>query len=142
MIETFEFPLPPTLNQIIGTARRNPYTSASEKRQWTQEIALWCLGRHQFPGQVWLEFVWRLKNWRRDPDNVAAAAKYICDGMVEAGVILDDSLKIIQSPVLHWYERDQVDSVLVRIADCPIWGGQLLKTDELSPLVARSSSCS
>lgn len=102
-IETFEFPLPPTLNEMIRTARGGWQASAKEKREWTELIASYCKGAYQFQGKIWLEYVWRVKNLARDNNNIAAATKYIDDGLVEAGVITDDSLKYIQSPVCHWY---------------------------------------
>ncbi len=130
MIEKFVFPLPPTLNEIIGTARSNIYASAKEKRNWTATIAVGCLGKQQFPGQVWIEFVWKIKNFRRDPDNIAAAAKFVMDGLVEGGIIKDDSLKFIMSPVLHWYKKGK-DLVEIRVADHPIWNGQPLNLEAI-----------
>jgi hypothetical protein len=71
---------------------------------------------YQFQGKIWLEYVWRVKNLARDNNNIAAATKYIDDGLVEAGVIADDSLKYIQSPVCHWYVQSSEDMVTVRVA--------------------------
>ncbi|MBE9226292.1 hypothetical protein IQ264_12750 [Phormidium sp. LEGE 05292] len=125
MLSKFVFPLPPTLNEIIGTARSNVYASAKEKRAWTNKIAVECFGRKRFPDRVWIEFVWKIKNFRRDPDNISAAAKFVMDGLVEGGIIQDDSLKFIMSPVLHWYEKGE-DLVEIHIADHPIWNGRLI----------------
>lgn len=125
MLSKFVFPLPPTLNEIIGTARTNVYASAKEKRAWTNRIAVECFGRRQFPDRVWIEFIWKIKNFRRDPDNISAAAKFVMDGLVEGGIIRDDSLKFIMSPVLHWYEKGE-DLVEIHIADHPIWNGRII----------------
>ncbi|MGA9377839.1 MAG: hypothetical protein WBV73_03465 [Phormidium sp.] len=125
MLSKFVFPLPPTLNEIIGTARSNVYASAKEKRAWTNRIAVECFGRKQFPDRVWIEFIWKIKNFRRDPDNISAAAKFVMDGLVEGGIIQDDSLKFIMSPVLHWYEKGE-DLVEIHIADHPIWNGRII----------------
>jgi hypothetical protein len=127
-IETFEFPLPPTLNEMICTARGGWQASAKEKREWTELIASSCKAAYQFQGKIWLEYVWRVKNLARDNNNIAAATKYIDDGLVEAGVIADDSLKYIQSPVCHWYVQSSEDMVTVRIANAPIYNGELLTT--------------
>ncbi len=121
-IETFIFPLPPTLNEIVNTARSNRYSSANEKKAWTKSIASDCFGKTKFPDKVWIEFVWKVKSFRRDPDNISAAATFLIDGLVEGGIIRDDSLKFIMSPVLHWYEKGD-NLVEVRIADHPIWNG-------------------
>lgn len=122
MVETFNFPLPPTLNEIIRMARGNIYASAKEKRTWTNSIALLCVGKKQFPSQVWLEFVWQVKNKNSDADNISASAKFVMDGLVQAGVLQGDSLKYIMSPVLHWYEKGD-NSVQVKIADYSAWYG-------------------
>jgi hypothetical protein len=134
VIETFHFLLPPTLNRTIRLARNNRYASREEKRLWTEEIARRCYKKHKFQGIVWIEFTWKIRNWQRDPDNTAASAKFICDGLVQAGIIRDDSLKIIQSPVLHWFEKSDLDSVLVRVADCPILKSQPINLHHLSLL--------
>jgi hypothetical protein len=134
MIETFRFPLPPTLNPTLSLARSSRSASLEQKRLWTRELALYCHGKHQFQGYVWMEFVWKIRNMLRDPDNTSASAKYICDALVVAGIIPDDSLKIIQSPVLHWYEKAEQDSVLVRVADCPILKSQPINLHHLTLL--------
>ena len=71
-----------------------------------------------------------MKNLARDNNNIAAATKYIYidDGLVEAGVMADDSLKYIQSPVCHWYVKSSEDMVTVRVAKVPIYNGELLTT--------------
>jgi hypothetical protein len=134
VIETFHFPLPPTFNPTLSLARRDRSASLGQKRFWTEEIARYCQKKHQFQGMVWMEFVWKIRNWQRDPDNTAASAKFICDGLVQSGIIRDDSLKIIQSPVLHWFEKSDLDSVLVRVADCPILKSQPINLHHLSLL--------
>jgi hypothetical protein len=131
MIETFRFPLPPTLNPTLRLTRS---CRSEQKRLWQQAIAHYCRGKYQFQGQVWIEFVWKIRNLLRDPDNTSAAAKYICDAFVLAGIIRDDSLKIIQSPVLHWYEKAEEDSVLVVVADCPILRSQPINLHHLTIL--------
>lgn len=67
----------------------------------------------------------QIKNFRRDPDNISAAAKFVMDGLVEGGIIQDDSLKFIMLPVLHWYEKGN-NLVKVRVADHPVWNGSLI----------------
>ena len=130
VIAEFRFPLPPTLNDQINIARNNRYGSAKEKEKWTNDIALLCLeqSKHRFPGQVWMQFIYYLKNSRRDPDNVSASRKYILDGMVQAGIIINDNLQIIQSPIIESFivsepgrGKDKIkiltDEVVVKISD-------------------------
>lgn len=68
---------------------------------------------------MWIEFHWYLKNFGRDSDNVAAAAKFIMDGLVAGRAIRNDNLTVIQSPVIHYYHRSQDDSVLLRLSQSP-----------------------
>lgn len=119
MLHVFQFPLPPTLNEQIREARSHWSISAKTKTQWTGLVAQEAFGTVQFSDKVWVDFVWGLPRFSRDPDNVAASAKYIFDGLAEAGVIKNDNLTVIQSPAIHWYERDRVPSVMVMIADSP-----------------------
>lgn len=102
-IAEFRFPLPPCLNEQINIARNNRYGSAKEKEKWTNDIAALALSQSQsaFPGKVWMQFIYYLKNSRRDPDNVSASRKYILDGLVKAGIIINDNLQIIQSPIIE-----------------------------------------
>jgi hypothetical protein len=37
-----------------------------------------------------VRLVWHCVNRNRDPDNVAAAVKYVLDGLVRAGIVADD----------------------------------------------------
>jgi hypothetical protein len=99
--------LPPTLNEQIRDARSGWRISAKIKKEWTNRIAIaaWNLEKFQPKDKVWCEFHWYVKNFGRDADNVAAAAKYIFDGLVEAGTIPKDNLTVIQSPLVHYYHR-------------------------------------
>jgi hypothetical protein len=99
--------LPPTLNEITDTARRSRYKSADTKKHWTEYVTGRCGGLKSLARnkRVYLECVWFIKNFARDPDNVKAASKFILDGIVRAGILKDDTLAIIQSPVIHWFEK-------------------------------------
>lgn len=121
MKQIFNFPLPPTLNEQIREARSHWSISAKTKTEWTGLIAQEAFGAANFSSKVWIDFVWGLPRFSRDPDNVWSAAKYIFDGLVVAKVIPNDNLTIIQSPVLHWYEKDANPSVMVTIADSPVF---------------------
>ncbi len=110
------FPLPPTLNEQIKIARTHWAKSAKTKKDWTNSIAFMSRDLPRFEGKVWVEFTWYLRSFKRDPDNVSAAAKYILDGLVEAGTIKDDSLLIIQTPILHRYVLSEKDEVKISIS--------------------------
>lgn len=106
--------LPPTLNEITDTARRSRFKSADTKKKWTEYICKKArkMKKMYSAKKVYMECVWFIKNFQRDPDNIEAAQKYILDGLVTAKVIKDDSLCFIQSPVIHWFEKAEFDSLV------------------------------
>jgi hypothetical protein len=61
-----------------------------------------------------------VKNFGRDSDNVAAAAKFIMDALVTGRAIRNDNLTVIQSPIVHYYHRSSGDDgVLLRLSQSP-----------------------
>jgi hypothetical protein len=112
--------LPPTLNEQIDLARSDWRASAEVKKRWTNKVAdLTQTVNFSFGDRVWLEYHWHLKTFARDSDNVSAASKYILDGLVDAGIIRNDNLTVIQSPVSHYYYRAKSDGVLLRLSSTP-----------------------
>lgn len=109
--------LPPTLNEIIGVARRNKFASAQLKRKWHERIGWLAKKMEPIKGKTYVECVWFVKNRRRDPDNICAATKYIWDTLVELGKLEDDSLFVIQSPVLHHFVIAPADSFCMYFRD-------------------------
>lgn len=91
----------PNLNDIISAAKKGkgkyqPY--AIMKEQYTEQVA-WCAkGLPSFEGEVDINITWYEKNGKRDIDGIAAGGtKFICDGLVMAGIIKDDSQKYVKS---------------------------------------------
>lgn len=121
MIIELKEALPPTLNEQIASARSGWKVSASIKKKWTNRIAIACQNLPKFDpkDKIWCEFNWYLKNFGRDSDNVAAAAKFIFDGMVLAGTIPKDSLITIQSPIIHYYSRSESDHFILKCSNSP-----------------------
>jgi hypothetical protein len=121
MIITLTEDLPPTLNDQIKDARAGWRVSAHVKKQWTSRIAIAAnnLDKFNTDDKVWCEFHWYVKNFGRDADNVAAAAKYIFDGLVKAGIIPDDNLNVIQSPVVHYYRKSKSDLFKLVMSNSP-----------------------
>lgn len=120
---TIAFPvLPPTLNEIIALCKESFHKYARTKDQYTQDCAIWAGRYPAFPGKVWLSFVWHVRTLRRDPaDNTPAAAKFVLDGLVDAGILKDDSGFVIQPPVVHSWELSDKEGVLLTISDRPIY---------------------
>jgi len=111
------YPLPPTLNDQINSARSHWAKSAATKREWTNTISLLSSNLPKFPDKVWIELFYSVKTFsRRDPDNISASRKFLMDGLVQSGVIKSDSLKIVQSPIIEWFEQGKVDEVTIVIS--------------------------
>lgn len=97
----------PGLNEYSDAERTHRMVAAKMKKEYTNLVQEFCtLTRVQkFKGQVTLSFEWHEANNRRDPDNVVFAKKFILDGMVNAGVLVNDTQKYI----LGWDENWVVD---------------------------------
>lgn len=85
------------LNEYINTERRNKYAAAKIKDNLTNEVAFQCeLKRLEKPqGKVDMIFKWHVKG-RHDSDNIAFAKKFVLDGMVQAGLLENDSPKFVR----------------------------------------------
>jgi hypothetical protein len=91
---TFEFFVPgplPGLNEIIGEARKNRFAGAKQKKLWTEKIH-WIIKAAKIPPieSARFHFEWHEKNKLRNPDNVAAAKKFVFDSLQSAGVLKND----------------------------------------------------
>jgi len=85
----------PTLNEYVNAERTNRYIGAKIKKEETERVRLHCLRAKKLDKPVFIYFFWHVKNARKDPDNIAFAKKFILDGLVQAGVIKDDTQKYI-----------------------------------------------
>lgn len=81
------------MNDLIACNRKNRYKGAEEKRV-NQMLVISAIRRcktkkvKRYPVSV--EIKWYEKNERRDPDNIAAAKKFILDAMQQAGIMRND----------------------------------------------------
>lgn len=92
MLVKFEIPGRfPSLNEYVNAERANRNYAASIKHKETKRAASAALGLPTFTKPVWIHFKWIEPNTRRDVDNVAFAKKFILDGLVAAGVLMNDS---------------------------------------------------
>lgn len=85
-----------------STAPKAPPKGYAEiKREFTGKVATICAatGARCMFGPVVLEFDWHEADRHRDPDNVAAASKFIIDGMVNAHVLAGDNHRSVESLV-------------------------------------------
>lgn len=88
-----------------------------EKKKHTRYVAA-EIGKFDTPmGKVFINFFWQEQNRRRDLDNVAAARKYILDGMVLAGMLAGDGWRHVEG----WTDTFGVDKknpgVLVEVTE-------------------------
>ena len=82
----------PDLNRIIDASKRHWGGYAREKRRYTRQVALLAqaAGLGPISRPISIKFTWICKDRRKDKDNVRVGAKYILDGLVEAGVLRGD----------------------------------------------------
>lgn len=96
---------PPTLNELNNLHFRS---RAKKKEYWEALIEKECLAQHIKPmGRVSATFEFYFPDKRRrDLDNYGFAAKFCLDGLVNAGVLKDDSynevaeLRIIKGGII------------------------------------------
>jgi len=93
MTQVFELPIAlPGLNGDKGLIRQH-WTNASKMKEWllhkVLEAELRC-----HDGQVRITYT-RTAKKTMDWDNCMSSFKHVCDALVKAGVIKDDSIKFI-----------------------------------------------
>lgn len=123
MREVLVFPISKGLNRQQNTARSSKFAAAREKKELTDRTVAWAKTRAiaKFPGAVWVSIEWQIKNFANDPiDNLPASLKPILDGLVKAGVLKDDSARVIQTPIVHHVTKGE-NRVAIEISDEPIW---------------------
>jgi Holliday junction resolvase RusA-like endonuclease len=99
----------PGLNEMIDAAKKGkgkyqPY--AQMKETYTDMVAWLAKKLPQKYGPIRLVITWYEPDRKRDPDNIAAAEKFILDGLVKAGTILNDTQKYIKS-IHHEFENSK-----------------------------------
>ena len=113
---TFRLELP-ALNEIINANRTTRTVTtkrgrkvrlskgADQKKRYTNLVAQLVRGKTKPVPQkplVW-HFHWTCKNRKHDPDNISAGAKFILDGLQQAGIISGDGWNQV-SAILHTFE--------------------------------------
>ena len=100
----------PGENEIIKAAKRsgkgtsNQYTKL--KKDWSNYVADIVKACDLEPAEsIFVYFEWVDQDQRRDKDNIAAAKKFVFDGMVKAGFIENDGWK----QVIGWRESFSVN---------------------------------
>lgn len=83
----------PSLNDYVRAVNANRFKGNAMKQECTS-LAAWAAKAARMPRfarPVTVRFTWVEGNRRRDIDNVAFAKKFVLDGLVQAGVIGNDT---------------------------------------------------
>lgn len=96
----------PGMNDIINAARNNRYGAAKQKRETEALIRAQLPRGLKVAGRQDWTFTWIEPNERRDPDNIAAAVKFIFDALQSHGVIERDGWKQVGS-IRHRYDKGE-----------------------------------
>ena len=96
----------PGLNEIIEEARKNRFKSAKQKKINTEMVA-WIVKGLPKMSCINIRINWFCKDKRRDKDNISGGGvKFICDGLVTAGIIKNDGWKEIND-ITHTFIIDK-----------------------------------
>lgn len=87
----------PSLNEYIDAERGIRYMAAAMKREYTDRVSEAAIAQDMptFKQPVFVVIDWYERDRRRDPDNIRFAAKFILDGLVRAGVLVNDNQRWI-----------------------------------------------
>lgn len=100
--------LPPSNNKYMGRGSRGlTMQYQSEKKRWARDISI-IIGKDKpkIPygkAVVTIKYYFKTRH-RRDPDNYSG--KFILDGLVEAGVLEDDSFSNIELNLQGGYDKE------------------------------------
>ena len=103
----------PSLNDLIGAANASHFEGGKLKRKFTQIAESYArdaarqAGWKAPDGTVAIGLTWVEKDRRRDQDNVTSGQKFLLDGLVEAGVIRDDSQRYVPQPSVNRIATDK-----------------------------------
>tara|TARA_R110000824_G_scaffold8358_3_gene37798 strand:+ start:681 stop:1145 length:465 start_codon:yes stop_codon:yes gene_type:complete len=111
----------PGQNEMIKAAKigRRGGAYSSEKKKLTTSVALMALSAGLTPveGRCFVRFLWHEPNKRRDYDNIRAGAKYILDGLVQAGIIQDDGWRCVTGLDDRFFKDKEDPRVVVQIIE-------------------------
>lgn len=100
----------PDLNTIIAESKRGnrgwqPYNKI--KKEYTEAVAWIAKAKRVKFKKIDLDINWVCKNRMKDPDNISGGgAKFVLDGLVDAGVIDNDGWKQVGS-IRHSFDVDK-----------------------------------
>ena len=92
----------PGRNEAERAARTSWALGAKLKKENTELVYWECKKQHIMPvsGIAIITVTFYERDNRRDTDNIYGGLKYILDGMVNAGIIVDDSRKYVKLQIM------------------------------------------
>jgi Holliday junction resolvase RusA-like endonuclease len=103
----------PGLNDIVREARTHWSRGARQKKEWTRACAYYAMKLQRISSSCKIQFTWIEPDKRRDVDNIAAGAKFILDGMIEAGKLAGDGRQWVRQIVHVFPEPDKKNPRIV-----------------------------
>lgn len=107
------------LNTYIGKERTNKFLGAKLKKENTENVMWQVKGKKLDENILYpidIDFIWYIKNKKKDPDNISFGAKFILDGLVNAGFIIGDGFNQIKS-ITHNFVIDKNECVEILISN-------------------------
>ncbi len=86
-----------TLNEYTKANRGNKFGGANVKKKQDKIILYYAL-KQRFklePIKYDVNFVWYVKDHRKDHDNICFAKKFVFDGLIKAGILANDNPRYI-----------------------------------------------
>ncbi len=106
----------PSFNEIVSFAKTQSYGSRyNSTKKRCEKIISDAIGEYQHNSikNADIHMCWHEQYKRRDPDNIAAACKYVIDAMVSRNIIKDDTYKFIKSITHTFVFGSSFDGVVV-----------------------------
>jgi crossover junction endodeoxyribonuclease RusA len=99
---------------INSNSRMHRHQEAKMTKAWRVTAALRAHGIPQFEGQVRIvAHIFKPRDtFKFDPNNLADTTKAIVDGLVDAGLFVDDSREYVIGPDHRWGGRGNAEIVL------------------------------
>ena len=86
----------PGLNQLIESAKKDPHVYARLKKKYTKLVIREIIRQNCVPyrpyDHVRISITYYEEGSDRDPDNINAAMKFICDAIEITGIVTDDNI--------------------------------------------------
>lgn len=100
----------PGRNEAEYAARSHWSKGSKLKREYTDDVHWQLKIQHIKPvqGKAVLTITFYEKDNRRDADNIYGGLKYLLDGMVQAGIVKDDTRQYVE-PIIKPIEIDKIN---------------------------------